>query len=266
MSPPSSREVASEGTLAGGSGHVTSTLPIGAGLSSSASLDVALALAIGFDGPPEALATLAQRAEHKAAGVRTGLLDQLAICLAEEGHALLLDCGRLIATPVPMPPEVEVLVVHSGAQRSLEASAYEERRLQCEEAASLIGPLPDATATDTELIGDAVLRHRARHVVTENARALAFAEAFRASDVRAAGLLMDESHASLRDDFEVSSPELETAVSFLRSRRGVLGARLTGAGFGGCAVALVEPGAVDLAIVPYRSWRVRAAGPARRLS
>ena len=248
---------------AGGRCLVRSTLPVGAGLSSSTSLVVALALALGAGRTPRELAIACQKAEEDATGVPGGLLDQLAICLAEAGKALLLDFATLAVTPVPFPPAAEVAVVHSGVSRSLAASGYATRRAQCEAAACEIGPLRTASAADVESIGDPLLRRRARHVVTENARVLAFAEALRRDDLETAGALMDESHASLRDDFAVSSAELERAVAAVKARGGVLGARLTGAGFGGCVVALCETGSFRPPLGDLASWVVRPGGPAR---
>jgi len=165
-----------------------------------------------------------------------------------------------------VPDDVDVIVVHSGQQRTLAGSAYAERRAQCEAAAALIGPLPRATTDEVAAIPDPVLRRRARHVVSECGRVRAAADALRIGDGAAVGLLMVESHRSLRDDFEVSTAALDETVSRLMNTRGVLGARLTGAGFGGCVVALCEAGAVaDPSAVTGRGWRVRpSAGAGRR--
>jgi galactokinase len=241
---------------AGGRGRVTSTVPVGAGLSSSAALEVALALALGFEGSPLELALACQRAEHLATGTATGIMDQLASAAGRRGHALLIDCGSLDVTPVPLPPDVEVVVVDSGQRRRVAASAYEERRSDCEAAAAVLGPLREATVADVDALLDPRLRRRARHVVTENARVLDAVEALRAGDVAGAGRLMNASHVSLRDDFEVSTPALDGLVGRLTATAGVYGARLTGAGFGGCVVALAAPGS------PAPGWRLRAAGAA----
>lgn len=244
--------VAEVAPAAGGHGAVATTLPIGAGLSSSAALEVALALALGFRGSPLELARACQRAEQRASGVPSGIMDQLASAAGLAGHALLIDCSTDEVTPVRLPDGVEVVAVHSGQQRTLVGSAYAERRAECERAAAILGPLRGATAADVASLGDALLRRRARHVVTENERALAFVEALRSGDPPAAGSLMVESHRSLRDDFEVSTLALDALVERLQSTPGILGARLTGAGFGGCAVALCEPGALD------EGWRLEA--------
>ena len=240
----------------GAVGTLGSTLPVGAGLSSSAALEVAVALALGFDGPPLALALACQRAEHLASGVPSGVMDQLASAGGREGHALLIDCRSYNITPVPMPEGVEVIVADSGQSRTLVGSAYAERRAQCEAAAAIIGPLRDASFDDLAELADDVLRRRARHVVTENARVLAFADALHRRDLGAAGRLMVESHHSLRDDFAVSTPALDALVERLTAVPGVHGARLTGAGFGGCVVALAEPG------TPVDGWRLRPAAGA----
>lgn len=241
----------------GGAGEVRTTLPIGAGLSSSAALEVAVALALGFEGPALDLALLCQRAEQRASGVPCGIMDQLASAAGVEAHALLIDCHTLDVTPTRVPDELDVLVVDSGTRRQLATSFYGVRRAQCEEAETLIGPLREATLDDVEEIATDVLRHRARHVVTENLRVRDFAAALAAGDVVEAGRLMTASHASLRDDFEVSTHVLDDLVEHLRGRRGIHGARLTGAGFGGCVVALADPDA-DLGLPPgFEVWPVR---------
>ena len=244
----------------GGIGFVRTNVPIGAGLSSSAALELAVALALGFDGSALDLALLCQRAEQVASGVPCGVMDQLTSAAGVEGCALLIDCDSLAVTPVPLPEGVEVVVVDSGTRRSLTTSFYGVRRAQCEEAETLIGPLRTATIDDVESIATDDLRRRARHVVSENARVAAFAEALQAGDLRAAGSLMVESHRSLRDDFEVSTRTLDELVDELRATPGVLGARLTGAGFGGCAVALVETGVEVEAGAD--AWRVRPSAGA----
>ena len=244
--------------VTGGTGTVTTTLPVGGGLSSSAALEVAVALVLGFDGPPLELALACQRAEHLAVGVPSGVMDQLASASGRAGHALLIDCGALEVTPVPVP-DAAVWVVDSGQSRTLAGSAYAERRDQCEAAEAVIGPLRTASVADLEGIDDPLVRRRARHVVSENARVRAFADAFAAGDLVAAGELMADSHASLRDDFEVSTPVLDALVAEITATRGVHGARLTGAGFGGSVVALADPG------VALDGRRVQASDGARLL-
>jgi len=239
-------------------GTVHTTLPIGAGLYSSAALEAAVALALGFDGSPHELARACQEAEQIASGVPCGVMDQLAAAAGVAGHALLIDCSTLTVEPVALPAGVEVVVAHSGVQRALVTSAYARRRSECEAAERALGiPLRDATPADVARLDDALFRRRARHVVSENRRVCAVAEAFAGADLATIGEAMTASHASLRDDFEVSTPELDALVARLTRTPGVIGARLTGAGFGGCAVALVHAGAaVD-------GRRVRAAGGAR---
>jgi galactokinase len=242
-------------------GTVSSTLPVGAGLSSSAALEVAVALALGFDGGARALAELCQRAEQRASGVPCGVMDQLASAAGVAGHALLLDCTSLEVVPVALPDDVEVVAVHSGEARQLAGSAYADRRAQVEAAQAIVGPLRDTRIGDLAAIRDPVLHRRARHVVTENERVHTLAEALRRDDVAAAGALVVESHTSLRDDFAVSTPALDALVERLVATPGVYGARLTGAGFGGCAVALARPGAVRDG---HGVWRLQASGPAAR--
>ncbi len=237
-------------------GEVRSTLPLGAGLSSSSALTVAAALALGFEGSPRDLALACQRAEQRSSGVPGGVMDQLTSACGIEGHALLIDCGTLDIVPIALPADAEVVVIHSGEPRRLVGSAYAERRAQCEAAAEIVGPLRTASLDDVESIEDDTLRRRARHVVTENARVLAFADALRAGDLPGAGSVMAGSHLSLRDDFDVSTPRLDELVSQLLFTPGVYGARLTGAGFGGCVVALCER---DLEL---DGWHVTATGPA----
>ena len=218
---------------------IASTVPIGSGLSSSAAFEVALVLVaasvarVPLDATEVALA--AQEIELRASGVPCGVMDQLASVAGRRDHALLLDCRSLTVTPVPVPAGVGVLVVHSGTERRLASSAYAERRAACEAAAAKLGVPSLRDATPEQVAHDPI----ARHVVRENARVLAFADALRAGDAARAGELMSESHASLRDDFVVSTPELDFLVDSSNAA-GAYGARLTGAGFGGCIVALVS--------------------------
>ena len=245
----------------GFTGSVTTTLPVGAGLSSSAALEVAVALALGFTGGTNELARLAQRAEQEASGVPCGIMDQLSSAAGVDGAALLMDCRSLEVRPVALPAEVEVRVVHSGQARELAGSEYADRRAAVEAAAARIGPLrerADAGELDAvDALDDPELRRRARHVVTEIARVRAVVDALAAGDLDAVGAAMDASHASLRDDFEVSTPQLDALVARLQATPGVFGARLTGAGFGGCVVALARPGALD------EGWLVRPAAGGR---
>jgi galactokinase len=225
-------------------GHVTTTIPIGGGMSSSHALEVAVALALGFQGSVIELAQLTQRAENRASGVPTGIMDQLAIAAGRAGHALLIDCGALSVTPCPLPDDVEV-VVKFVAHRTLVGSAYSDRVAECVAAEAEIGPLRQASAADAERISNVRVRRRARHVVAENQRVRDFAAALQAHDLVEAGRLMVASHESLRDLYETSTPAMDAAVEQLCTSPGVWGARMTGGGFGGCVVALAEPGAVQ---------------------
>ncbi len=261
LAPPWARYVA--GVVAevapaeGFTGTVATDLPLGGGLSSSAALEVALALALAPDVPDaQTLAALARRAEHRASGVPCGIMDQLASASGRAGHALLIDCSTLAVTPVPVPDEVEVVVVDSGQSRRLDGSPYADRAAECAAAEAVIGPLRAALPGTEVAIDDRVVRARARHVLTENARVRAAVEALRACDLPLLGALLQESHASLRDDFAVSTSVLDHLVSRLVATPGVHGARLTGAGFGGCVVAVTDPGALA-GWGPERSWAVR---------
>ena len=223
---------------------VTSTVPLGAGLSSSAAFEVALALALcdaaAFELSRHELALACQEAEQVASGVPCGIMDQLTSLAGRQDHALLIDCRSLQVTPVRLPPGLAVLVAHSGVSRALVDSEYAERRRACEAVAAALGLPSLRDATPEQVAGDP----RARHVVSENGRVLAAARALADGDVTALGPLLDESHRSLRDDFEVSTPELDTLAQTLRDA-GALGARLTGAGFGGCVVALADSDEAD---------------------
>jgi galactokinase len=245
----------------GATGTVHTTLPVGAGLSSSAALEVAVALALGFEGSVLELAQLCQRAEQAASGVPCGIMDQLASAAGVAGHALRIDCTTLEVRAVPMPPDLEVLVVHSGQARALAGSAYADRAAACQRAEALVGPLRSATVADLAAIADPVVRRRARHVVRENARVDQLVEALTAGDRSGMADAMAASHASLREDFEVATPALDTTVDDLARIPGVIGARLTGAGFGGCVVALAERGTP----LPQgrRAWRVQPSDGAR---
>jgi galactokinase len=243
----------------GGTGTVSTTLPVGAGLSSSSALVVAIALALGFEGSPLELALACQHAEQLASGTPCGIMDQLASAAGVAGHGLLIDCTSNTVIPVAIPDDVDVVVAHSGQSRAVSDSPYAERKAQCEAAAATLGPLRQATLADVTTLDDPILRRRGRHVVTENQRVLAFAGCLRAGDLAGAGKLMTESHRSLRDDFEVSTPALDALVAEMAATPGVYGARLTGAGFGGCVVALAEPGS------RVKGWRVTASAGASRI-
>lgn len=259
LAPRWGRYVAAVGSLVDQpqafTGHVTTTLPVGAGLSSSAALEIAAALAFGFTGDERDLALLCQQAEHLATGVPTGIMDQLSIASARAGHATLIDCSDLGVTHVPIPDDVTILV-RFVAHRTLVGSAYADRVAECTAAEREIGALRLASVDDAERIVDPVVRARARHVVTENERVRRFAAALTAGDLVTAGRLMTESHTSLARDYDVSTPAMNDAVADLVSTDGVFGARMTGGGFGGCVVALCRRN------VEGAGWRVSpSAGP-----
>ncbi|MBU6281899.1 galactokinase [bacterium] len=239
--------------------RIASDLPLGAGLSSSAALLVAtgralLALA-GATVDPVELALLCREAENGFVGARSGIMDPVASLLCERGSALLLDCRSLGHRPVELPGDLRIVVCNSLVRHELATGEYNRRRAECEAGvASLararpgIVALRDATLADLGAIRDVidpVLFRRCRHVVTENRRVLDLATALDAGHLSAVGTLMGESHASLRDDFEVSCAELDLLVEIASGVPGVIGARMTGGGFGGCTVQLVRSEAVD---------------------
>lgn len=234
--------VAAVGPATGLQGELRSDLPVGAGLSSSASLSVALALALGWRGDGLSLARLVADVERKAVGVPCGLMDPLACAGGVAGAALLMDTTTGTITPVPLPDDVDVVLLDPGEPRSLAGSPYAARRAEAEAAAAALGGLRHRPVSDADRLDDPVLRRRARHVLSENLRVEAFAAALRAGDSEVAGRLMTESHASLREDMQVSTPGLDATVERLLATEGVLGARLTGAGFGGSVVAWVRAG------------------------
>lgn len=240
---------------AGGSLWIDSTLPVGAGLASSAALSVALAEVFGVAGSAVTIAALCQAAEHRC-GVPVGAMDPLVCAGGRRGHALLIDFASMGQRPVPLPAGADVVVVDSGRARTLREAPYAARVEECRGAAEIVGPLRRACLDDLTAIRDPVLRRRSRHVVTECRRVQAVVEAFEAADLAGAGAVMTESHRSLAHDFEVSTPRADALVERLVSTPGVLGARLTGAGFGGCVVALCHPGAIDPTALGVRAWRV----------
>jgi galactokinase len=229
-------------------------LPIGAGLSSSAALELSVARAFAVVGghawDPPTMARLAQRAENGFVGIGSGIMDHFVSAAAQEGCALLLDCRSLETRDVPLPPTASVVVMDTGLRRALLLGEYNERRAACERAAAALAGIDPGVRSlrdaNLDLLErgrgamDEIAWRRARHVVPEVWRPLEMVEALAAGDLPAAGRLMDASHASLRDLYEVSGPELDAMVETARAHPACFGARLTGAGFGGCAVALVS--------------------------
>lgn len=237
---------------------IVGDVPEGAGLSSSAAVEVATLTALnslfGLGLAPFEVAKLGQRAEREFVGVSCGIMDQAISAVGRAGHAMLLDCRSLETTLVPLGSDLAVVVTDTAVTRGLVGSAYNDRRAECEGASAHFATVyPGVRAlrdvNEAQIRAHAheltdVVAKRARHVVTENARVINAGEAFRRGDLPEVGRLMYASHESLRDDFEVTVPELDLLVDLSRSKTGVFGARMTGAGFGGCIVALVKPDAV----------------------
>lgn len=256
-------------TLAGWEGVVTGDVPCGAGLSSSAALELATARAFAavgsFAWEPAKIARLAQRAENQWVGVNCGIMDQLISAAGREGCALLIDCRSLECTPVAFPPGTAVVVLDTSTRRGLVDSEYNARRRQCEAAAQYFGvkALRDVdVATVEQRAGglDETTRRRARHVITENARTLEAVDAMRRGDAVAVGELLAASHRSLRDDFEVSNTALDAMVRAAAAHEACYGARMTGAGFGGCAVALIEAARADAFVETVAADYEKATG------
>lgn len=251
--------VFNELTPAPGTWRITSTLPAGAGLSSSAAYLGALVLASGARGSLIEMARLVQHVEH-VAGSKVGLLDQLATLGAREGHLLLIDFHTLQYRDVLWPADLHLSAVDTGVRRQLATSAYSERREQCDAARATIGPWRDATDDDLRKIDDPVVRARARHVISEIQRVGAVNDALARSDVARVGELVDESHRSLSSDFDVSTPQIDDLVGRVRACAGVLGCRLMGGGFGGCLL-VVHDGSFDEQ-PRFRQWALSAASGA----
>jgi galactokinase len=240
--------------------YVSSDVPLGAGLSSSAALELALGMALNALASgaltPRDLALAGQSAENDFVGVRSGCMDQLVSALGREGHALFIDCRSLEVTPVPLPKaDVKFVVCDTRVRHAHSASGYNQRRDECEAALALLQKAGRGLQSLREigieelddigrLLPDPLVR-RVRHVVRENMRTSAAADALRRGHLPAFGRFMNGSHASLRDDYEVSSPELDFVVALAQREPGVIGARMTGGGFGGSAVILVDAADVD---------------------
>ncbi|MBN1919912.1 MAG: galactokinase [Anaerolineae bacterium] len=239
---------------------LASDVPVGAGMSSSAAVEMAFAYAWNvfslFDLPRAELALLGQRAENAYVGVNCGIMDQMISACGQAGHAMLLDTRTLEYSYIPLPKDIAIIVADSRVRRSLAGSEYNVRRAQCEQAVRLLreaGLEPVLALRDVtlkQLLDHAgnlspVVLQRARHVVTENARVHATVAALQRGDLETVGALMKEGHLSLRDDYEVSAPELDLLVETAWDVPGCYGARLTGAGFGGCTIALAQAQAVE---------------------
>ncbi|MBA3429958.1 MAG: galactokinase [Actinobacteria bacterium] len=254
----------------GFSGVVASDVPRGAGLSSSAALEVAIAGAVAGESlDPVRMAKICQRAENVYVGMQCGIMDQLASSAGREGAALLIDCRDNTIEPVEMPEGTVVLLVDSGVAHQHVDGAYNDRRRQCEEAASALGA-PSLRDVDLERLErgktdmSEVAYRRARHVVSENDRVLTAVEALRTADTATLSELFSESHRSYSQDFEASTPEVDELVGIAGKVGGVVASRLTGGGFGGCTVNLVEAEIADQAAAEVVSRYEKATGRAAR--
>jgi galactokinase len=251
---------------------IDGNLNLGAGLSSSAALEMATALALqtlfGFEMSRVDVATLCQRVEHRYAGVMCGIMDQFASGLGRKGHALLLDCRTLSHVSIPVAlGDYRIVIISSEVKRELASSAYNERRSQCEDGVLAfkqtdpsVEALRDVSVETLEACGgelSEVVYRRCRHVITETARVLDASAALGAGDLAQFGALMTQSHRSLRDDFEVSCDELDCLVDIASGVEGVLGSRMTGAGFGGCTVTLIHKDSIDALRVQLLTYTER---------
>ena len=241
-------------SLGGWEGVFAGDVPLGAGLSSSAALELALArafsLAGDLDWDPRSMALVCQKAENLWVGVNSGIMDQMISACGKEDFALLIDCRTLKTRQVPLPEMARIVILDTATRRGLVDSAYNERRAQCEAVAchfdvEALRDVSEEQLLNTAGIMNTVLYQRARHVITENQRVLAAVKALEEGDAESVGKLMNESHRSLRDDYQVSREELDQMVEIAQGEPGCYGARMTGGGFGGCAVALVEGDQVD---------------------
>ncbi len=235
--------------ISGWEGVLIGDVPLGAGLSSSAALELSLLKAFwtvsDFNWEGAQMANFACQADQNWVGVQSGVMDQMISALGKEHHALLIDCRTLDFNLLPLPEDTRVIVLDTATRRGLVNSAYNERVAQCRAAAKQLGipSLRDISLDDFNAKANSLaptLRKRARHVISENERTLQAAKTLKQGNLRSFGQLMNASHNSLRDDYEVSSRELNTIVEIAQAQSGCFGARMTGAGFGGCAVALVQ--------------------------
>ena len=258
-----------EWNLAGWEGVLAGDVPIGAGLSSSAAVELAVARAFaaigGFPWDAARMARVGQRAENEWVGVNCGIMDQMISAAGRRDHALLIDCRSLETQAVPLPADTVVVVLDTATRRGLADSAYNERRAQCEAAAAFFG-VPALRDVDMDSFEsgsarlDPIARRRARHVISENERTQAAAAAMRRGDAAELGRLMNTSHVSMRDDFEISREEMDVMVALAQSEPACYGARMTGGGFGGAAVALVRAADVEAFAAAVSDAYRRATG------
>jgi galactokinase len=240
--------------LTGWDGVMGGDIPIGAGLSSSAAVELAIARSFsqtsGFKWEPAEMALLSQKAENQWVGMQCGIMDQLISASGEEDHALFIDCRSLETTAAPLPKGTVIVVMDTATRHQHVDSAYNERRQQCESASQFFGvpALRDVSLDEFKAKAaglDDVTRRRAKHIITENGRTQQALTAMRQNDAEQLGLLMNQSHASLRDDFEVTNDALNSISAIAQAHPNCYGARMTGGGFGGCAVALIDAAHVD---------------------
>ena len=240
--------------ITGWEGVFSGNVPIGAGLSSSASLELALAKAFSlvsdFEWHPARIALTCQKAENQWVGVSSGIMDQMISASGKKDYALLIDCRNLQTKQVPLPENTQIVILDTNTRRGLVDSAYNERRDQCEAVALHfeVKALRDINTDQLESAKkqlDPLLYRRAKHVVSENQRVLEAVDVLAAGDADSFGTLMNASHISMRDDFEISRIEMDQMVKIAQDQPGCYGARMTGGGFGGCAIALVEKDLVD---------------------
>jgi galactokinase len=253
---------------------VASSVPVGSGLSSSAALEVSIGYSLltvaGLPIDTVELAKLCQKAENEFVGMRCGIMDQFISCNGQHDHALMIDCRSLEKRPVPIDPRARIVVANSMVHHELASGEYNKRRASCEEAVRLLSPvlgpikaLRDVTPADLEankgLLSDVTYR-RARHIVTENERVLEAADALAAGDLARCGALMNQSHVSMRDDYEISCEEVDILVDIAQKQPGVFGSRMTGGGFGGSTVSLVDASVADAFMENVRTAYETATG------
>lgn len=253
---------------------VASSVPVGSGLSSSAALEVSIGYSLltvaGLPIDTVELAKLCQKAENEFVGMRCGIMDQFISCNGQHDHALMIDCRSLEKRPVPIDPRARIVVANSMVHHELASGEYNKRRASCEEAVRLLSPvlgpikaLRDVTPADLEankgLLSDVTYR-RARHIVTENERVLEAADALAAGDLPRCGALMNQSHVSMRDDYEISCEEVDILVDIAQKQPGVFGSRMTGGGFGGSTVSLVDASLADAFMENVRTAYEKATG------